>query len=77
MLRRESRPLHASLFCTKYQAHCLFSVQGILMLVRIPAFIMVKYHGKISLSHHVCAHDKSLLVYVILLAYMCELAQIW
>ena len=31
MLRRESCPLHALLVCAKYQAHSLFSVQGILM----------------------------------------------
>ena len=65
MLRCESCPLHAPSVCAKYQAHSLLSAQDILMLAR-----MVKYHGGIGMSHHVCAYDKSLLVWVLSLASM-------
>ena len=33
---------------------------------------MVKYHGKISMSHHVCAYEKCILALVILLVNMWE-----
>ena len=39
------------IFCPRHSSACAYAY-----------FSMVKYHGKIGMSHHICAYDKSLLV---------------